>query len=116
MVLRWLFFVNGIYDILCAACILHIIEIPSIHLSMIKTETNPITERYLAYWIFTYGVIRMSGNNQLISCSYFIEALFFFNEYRNDAVYTDKAWFVIISSIGLGVLAGANTASYRAIK
>jgi hypothetical protein len=111
MVLRCLFFINGLYDILCAACILHIIEIPvlsKLHLSMIKTETNPITERYLAYWIFTYGVVRMSGDYQLIACSYFMEALFFWNEYRNDAVYTDKAWFVILSSIGLGVLALEN--------
>ena len=90
MQIRNLFFINGLYDILCAACILRIIEIPSIHLSMIKATTNPLVERYLAYWIFTYGVIRMLGDYQLISCSYFIEALFFFNEYRNDAVYNDK--------------------------
>lgn len=103
-----LFFINGLYDILCAACILHIIEIPvlsDLHLSMIKPEKrNPIFERYFAYWIFTYGVIRMSGDYKLISYSYFIEALFFLNEYQNDAVYADKAWFVIISSLGLGVL------------
>lgn len=101
-----LFFLNGLYDVLCAACILHIIHIPvlsELHLSMIKPgKTNPIFERYFAYWIFTYGVIRMSRNYQLIACSYFIEALFFLNEYRYDAV---EARFVIISSIGLGVLA-----------
>jgi hypothetical protein len=104
-----LFFINGLYDILCAACILNIIDIPvlsELHLSMIKPEKR--NDRYFAYWIFTYGVIRMSGDNKLISYSYFIEALCFFNEYLNDAVYTDKAWFVIISSLGLGVLSLKN--------
>lgn len=105
--LRYLFFLNGIYDVLCAACILNIVKIPilsELHLSMVKA-TNPSLERYFAYWIFTYGVMRLSKNDELISLSYWIEAVFIANELANDAVYGDKALFVILSSIGLGILA-----------
>lgn len=103
--LQSLFFVNGIYDILCAACILKIIDIPflsELHTSMIKIK-NPVSERFLAYWIFTYGIIRISGNRPLISYSYFIEAAFFANEFILDNVYTEKTIFVVASSLVLGV-------------
>jgi len=107
--IHYLFFINGLYDILCALCILHMIDIPvlsELHLTMFKTKQSALAERYLAYWIFTYGVIRMSGDNHLISYSYFIEALFFLNEYYiHDALYDKKAWFVIITSIFFGAAA-----------
>ena len=106
-----LFFINGLYDILCAACILKIVEIPvleDLHLSMVK-EKNPTADRFLAYWIFTYGVIRISGDNTLISCSYFIEAAFYFNELVQDNVYKEKTGFVIGSCLFLGGLAAAST-------
>ena len=98
---------NGIYDILCALCILKIINIPilnNLHLSVIKnySSNNDLFERFYAYWIFTYGIIRLSNNNIWISYSYFIEAIFFTNEYFFDTVYKDKAMFIIISSIILG--------------
>jgi hypothetical protein len=105
--IRSFFFLNGIYDVLCAACILNIVKIPilsELHLSMLKVHTTPSGERYLAYWIFTYGVIRMSTHTELISLSYWLEAVFILNEYMNDAVYGDKALFVILSSIGSGML------------
>jgi hypothetical protein len=99
--------INGIYDILCALCILKIINIPilnNLHLSVIKNYTgnNFLFERFYAYWIFTYGIIRLSNNIELISLSYFIEAIFFTNEYIIGTVYRDKAFFIIISSLILG--------------
>ena len=105
--LHALFFINGIYDILCAACILGIVDIPvlrELHVAMF-IEKNPTADRFLAYWIFTYGVIRMFGNNMLISTSYFIEALFFFNELARKNVYKEKTFFVIGFCIILGFLA-----------
>ncbi len=105
--IRTLFFVNGLYDILCAACILNVVNIPvlrDLHISMV-IEKNPTADRFLAYWIFTYGVIRMSGNNMLISASYFIEAVFFTNELFRENVYKEKTVFVIVSCFLLGVFA-----------
>ena len=105
--LNYIIKINGIYDILCALSILKIIHIPildKLHLSMIY-ENASINERLFAFWIFTYGIIRLSNNYEIIACSYFIEALFFWNEYYNyKSVYYNKTIFVVISSSILGIL------------
>lgn len=108
-----IFFINGIYDILCAISILQMIKIPilnNIHLSMIEKykKNNPLFERFFAYWIFTYGIMRISNNNIIISTSYCIEAIFIFNEYINKSIELNKAFFVIISSLLLGYLSFLN--------
>lgn len=100
--------INGIYDIICSLSILKIINIPvlsDLHISMIRDYDmeNKIFERFFAYWIFTYGIIRLS-NNALTPYSYYIESLFFFNEYHHSSLYDKKAIFVIISSLVLGIL------------
>jgi hypothetical protein len=64
-ILFYIIKLNGIYDILCAISILKWIPIPYIkdlHLSMIKESHNLLFERFFAYWIFTYGIIRLSNN------------------------------------------------------
>ena len=100
--------INGIYDIICSLVILKIINIPclqNIHLSMIKDVNKcPILERFFAYWIFTYGIIRINNHYMLTSYFYYIEAAFFMNEYINDSIYFNKAIFVISSSLLLGYL------------
>ena len=108
MILNIIFTLNGVYDILCAMSILKIIYIPfldKIHLSMFNNyENNPLFERFIAYWIFTYGIIRITNNHIFISLSYFIEAVFFLHEYIHCSMDTSKTNFVIISSIALGIL------------
>lgn len=107
-----LVFVNGMYDILCAISILlHQqtiqIKIPvlcELHIKMFIPNQTPIFERFLAYWIFTYGMIRISNHSLLISYSYYLEAIFFFNEYIYHTVDTKKAFFVIVSSLLLGFI------------
>jgi hypothetical protein len=100
---------NGIYDIICALSILNFTYFPKLrflHLSMIKNYNyqNYLFERFFAYWIFTYGLIRLFGNYTLISYSYYLEAIFLFNEFINHSVYNYKSFFVIISSLILGYL------------
>ena len=100
-ILSYIIRLNGVYDILCAFSILGWVPIPylnRLHLSMIKNR-SPIFDRFVAYWIFTYGVIRLSNDNVLISMSYLIEGLFFANEYGLGTVYEGKTLFVIISSL-----------------
>ena len=102
-----IFIINGIYDVLCALCILDIINLPiisNLHLSMIKTNQDKSYKRFFAYWIFTYGIMRLSNDNLIIAYSYIIEASFIYNEYLNDSVYENKAFFVIISSLLLALL------------
>jgi len=106
--LYWIIKVNGIYDILCSLCILDILDIPilrDLHLSMVLPEQreNPIFQRFYAYWIFTYGVIRLSNDRYLIGASYLLEAAFYFHEMILGTVYFDKSIFVIISSVILSI-------------
>ena len=98
--------INGIYDILCALSILKIINIPvleQIHLQMFKNMNyEPIFERFLAYWIFTYGIIRVKYNI-FVPYSYYIESLFIANEclvYKT--IIFEKCMIFIISSGLLG--------------
>jgi hypothetical protein len=103
---------NGIYDILCALSILRLVKIPylhldRIHLSMFKSNSdNPLFERFLAYWIFTYGIMRLYAKNSfIVSGSYYLEALFFANElFNHQSVYLDKSLFVILTSLLLGYI------------
>lgn len=113
--LNQIIFINGIYDILCALSILGYINIPilnNLHLSMfieyeyrIQNQNQKLFERILAYWIFTYGIIRISGNSFLISLSYYMESIFIANESLiNRTIQLDKGLFVIITSYVLGYL------------
>ena len=116
--LKYIIKINGVYDILCALCILRVIYIPylnDLHLSMMKDYSPPSTsqihthspqlfERFLSYWIFTYGVVRLSNNYKTVSYSYYLEAAFFINEYIHNTVRSDKVFFVIGSSVLLGYL------------
>jgi len=102
--------INGVYDIVCALCMLQFLTIPyigRIHLNMIKNnDTNIILRRYYAYWILTYGYMRLTTTNiNFIKMSYFIEAVCIANElyYTND-IHMDKALFVIILSLLFGIL------------
>ena len=97
--------INGLYDILCALSILHMINVPilnDLHLSMITVERSPISDRYFAYWIFTYGMIRLSDDYYLIAISYYIEALLIFNELVKNSIDPTKGWCVLLSSVMLG--------------
>lgn len=116
--LKYMIKINGVYDILCALCVLRIIYIPylnELHLSMMKDYSSPLIseihvhspqlfERFFSYWIFTYGVVRLSNNYQIVSYSYYIEAVFFTNECIYNSVYIPQAFFVISSSFLLGYL------------
>ena len=103
--------INGIYDIICSLCILRYIHIPyieTIHLNMIKNnETNIIFQRYYAYWILTYGYMRLTASDiNFIKMSYLIEALCTLNEllyYTND-INIHKSLFVIIVCLLFGIV------------
>ena len=101
--------INGVYDILCGMSILNFIYIPfldNMHLQMFtNNENNMIFKRYFAYWIMTYGCIRLSNDLVLVKTSYYIEALFFINElYNNVNIKKEKVLFVILTSLMIGYL------------
>ena len=74
--------INGIYDLLSSLCMLQYLHIPYInvaHMNMIY-DHSPILHRYYAYWIFTYGCMRLLDNLDITRMSYIIEAAFTLNE------------------------------------
>jgi hypothetical protein len=101
---------NGCYDILSALTILKIISLPvldNIHLSMIRHRiSDPIIDRFFAYWIFTYGTIRyLNIHPELVAYSYYIEALFLLHEMvRYKSIYLIKGTFCVIASMILGTI------------
>uniref|UniRef100_A0A6C0HHM5 Uncharacterized protein n=1 Tax=viral metagenome TaxID=1070528 RepID=A0A6C0HHM5_9ZZZZ len=117
-ILLYLVKLNGVYDIICAMSILDvfgILDIPvlqNIHLSMFllpleeSSEPNKLCKRMLAYWIFTYGIIRLySSEPHVISRSYYIEAIFIANESLvKNTMHINKAYFVICTSILFGFM------------
>jgi hypothetical protein len=103
---------NGMYDVLCALSILHITNIPilnDLHTSMLfeLERNNPVMKRFMAYWIYSYGIIRIHGgynkNYTLVAISYYIEAGVIANEcFIHNTMIFDKSIFVIVFSIFLG--------------
>jgi hypothetical protein len=73
-------------------------------------ETHPIMKRIIAYWVITYGIVRLYAGLVmeyhmivLAAITYFLEAICFLNEYYNEhAVHFYKMVFVCISSFILG--------------
>ena len=74
-ILKQFAIVNGLYDMLCALCLLKIINISilnKLHLSMFINEPTDQEKRWIAYWIFTYGIIRLIANNKYLFINKFI--------------------------------------------
>jgi len=98
---------NGIYDIISAFLLLFRTELsPHILLLYHKKEWDDVSIRFLAYWIFTYGMIRIiePKGSMLIRLSYCIEALFVANEaFVKHTMKQMNAFFVIITSLFLAV-------------
>ena len=114
-----LLIINGIYDILCAFSILGVsfplsTYLSELHPEMIRDDCsdNPVTRRILAYWIFTYGVIRLIAGIYpredyfvVASVTYFIEAFALeYESYLGYARYPIQIHFVSLFSIILGFL------------
>lgn len=102
--------VNGFYDILCALCILEYIHVPllgTLHCSMVKkcVTKNMIYKRLLAHFIIMNGFIRIFGDKNSIIVTYFIESLYYSHEILYSTVHFDKAMFVVMSSLLLGICA-----------
>lgn len=98
--IRNLIVLNGIYDILCSLAILNLFQVSMPiypHLSMISSGVrSPISDRFFAYWIFTYGIIRLYTNYTLIALSYYIEAAFIASEVVHGSIATDTGIAVIL--------------------
>jgi hypothetical protein len=100
--LKQFFFLNGLYDICCGMVILKIMNVPflqTLHLNMLQETQNEVYERFFAYWIITYGIIRLSNNYKLIGFTYLVESFVLINEYNYNNVVMERAFIVMFSSL-----------------
>lgn len=105
-----LIYMNGLYDILCGISILvsPYIRIPlfnCIHSNMINNESIDIlTKNYLAYWILTYGIMRLYIYDvNILIVSYIIEAVCFSNELYFKRIHKIKGIFTITISLYIAI-------------
>jgi hypothetical protein len=76
---------NGVYDIVCAIAIMFFPDtsIGRLHVDVFVAPMDAITRRILAYWVLTYGVIRMAAVlhhqtvDRVIVTTYLLEAVVF---------------------------------------
>ncbi len=108
---------NGTYDMVCAASILWAKDkstlLARLHLSMFQDsvdKSSPLFQRMLAYWIFTYGMMRITAALMPATCmlalgilSYFVEAGCFLHELSlDDSVHKRSTYFVTATCLLLG--------------
>jgi hypothetical protein len=106
-------FVNGVYDVVCFLGIMLALPVfGSLHIGVFKpNELSPLAERILAYWILTYGVIRVlvaSGDECITGAaalSYFIETFAFECEnFTHGSVIRYKVHAMSLASMSIAVL------------
>jgi hypothetical protein len=76
---------NGIYDIVCAIAIMFFPDtsMGRLHVDVFVAPMDTITQRMLAYWVLTYGIIRIAAVlhhhlvDRLIITTYLLEAVVF---------------------------------------
>lgn len=112
MIVPYLILANGIYDIACALNVLWMPECmnPDIHAQMFEPEHHsPMLSRLLAYWVLTYGTVRVAaGLSQAImplaALTYFIEAYCFEHEHRaGHTLIPWKSRLVSVASLFIGI-------------
>ena len=102
---------NGIYDLFCSFSILFLSNpFSTLHLNMFNSSFHiPIINRLLAYWILTYGSIRLISGIYPSNITYFISANTYLIEafcyeyelFINNSMIKNKIRFVSISSLFL---------------
>jgi Erg28 like protein len=110
---------NGIYDIACAASIVWAKDktnlFARLHLSMFRDgdeKSSPLFQRMLAYWILTYGLMRIAAALMPLPCmlglgivSYCVEAGCFLHELSLDnSVQGRPTYFVTATCLLLCIL------------
>jgi hypothetical protein len=119
VVLDWIVAANGMYDIMCAIGIIFLpntfilASLSQLHPTMfIETadQNHPILRRVLAYWLITYGVVRIAVFvhndvvDYLIAMTYFVEAAAYaFEDVFHQTTVRYKVAWVSWSSVVLGI-------------
>ena len=98
---------NGLYDLLCGACLLNFVQIPvlnRLHTDMFHitlATKDELSSRLLGYWIIMYGTIRLCHDTQttlLVSLSYYLEAICLWKEMKYHPQYSRLLFTSILSA------------------
>ena len=116
---------NGVYDIACCISILMFPHslLSTLHISIFSTDLGEIGKelwhRILAYWIFTYGTVRLCAAvyrspvlDGLCAMSYLIEGISYGMEKRYYMSTLQNAGFVSSSSLCLFIILLLRTCLY----
>lgn len=103
--LSMIIFINGVYDLVCAALILWGPATFAPHLHVFRQDPVPLlAQRLLAYWILTYGAIRVLGApDSAVFVTYMAEAVCFL--YEELVARDTKSWRVLWIGLVSAVLA-----------
>jgi hypothetical protein len=94
--------INGAYDVLCALSILNVLNVPVLNrlrLSMLTCNEDPVTKRMFAYWVFTYGIIRLYDVGEMVTLSYIVEAVCMANELRHQKMKRGPVLFCVLGGV-----------------
>lgn len=102
---------NGFYDLACSLSILNDYSLRRMHLQMYEhpsvyldgspeNNLSAATKRHLAYWIASYGLMRLIGSQQMIRISYLVEASGFLWEYKAGNM-NSRALVTIVMCMGI---------------
>ena len=98
---------NGLYDLLCGACLLNFIQIPvlnRLHTDMFNITKDDLSSRLLGYWVIMYGTIRLCHDTTLlVSLSYYLEAICLWHEMKYHPQYS-RLLFTSILSVYCGYM------------
>ena len=94
MLLKKQYRFNGIYDIVNAILLIYSPKY-SIHY-YIFNDIDYCSKKYIAYWVLTYGFMRLVGNKKSIILSYLIESIIYSIEYKNNHIHSYPTLISII--------------------
>ncbi len=123
--LRVFVFSNGVYDLLCFMCIIIMMKFHrswmvlnffgTLHINVFRDEDDrrhPLVRRMLAYWVLTYGMVRVLAgvaDDSLMNCAaaltYLIEAFAFGYEFLAErSVIGYKVAAISLMSLSIAAL------------
>ena len=92
--------VNGVYDVACGL-------FPQPHYKMFE-DIDERSLRYLGYWVFTYGMLRVAsawtGQLWVAAITYVLEAVCFAVEHTHKTTVAWRVAFVCVTSLAIAIL------------